>query len=85
MVASERSPGNFNAISLALKDRAGSMTADAAVDAILAGLDAGRWMVIPSLQARLVAAVARHLPGLFFAFTDLLVRREMRKRGIATF
>lgn len=85
MVASERSPGNFNAISLALKDHAGSMTADAAVDAILAGLDAGRWMVIPSLQARLVAAVARHLPGLFFAFTNRLIRREMRKRGIGTF
>ena len=84
MVANERSPGNFNDISLALKDYAGSMEADAAVDAILAGVDAGRWMVIPSLQAKLVAAAARHLPTVFFAFMNLLVRHEMRKRGMAT-
>lgn len=84
MVANERSPGNFNDISLALKDYAGSMEADAAVNAILRGVDAGRWMVIPSLQAKLVAAAARHLPTLFFAFMNLLVRHEMRKRGMAT-
>lgn len=84
MVASERSPGNFNAISLALKDHAGSMEPDAAVDAILKGVDAGRWMVIPSLQAKGVAAVARHLPSVFFAFMNFLVRREMRQRGMAT-
>ncbi len=85
MVASERSPGNFNAISLALKDHAGSMDADAAVDAILKGVDAGRWLVIPSLQAKLVAAVARHLPGVFFAFMNFLVRREMRRRDMPTY
>ena len=85
MVSNERSPGNFNAIALALKDHAGSMEADAAVDAILKGVDAGRWMVIPSLQAKLVAAVARHLPSVFFAAMNFLVRREMRKRGMANY
>lgn len=85
MVASERSPGNFNDISLALKDHAGSMTADAAVAAILKGVDAGRWLVVPSLQAKLVAGVARHLPSVFFAFMNALVRREMRRRGMPTY
>lgn len=85
MVESERSPGNFNDISLALKDHAGSMTADAAVAAILKGVDAGRWLVVPSLQAKLVAGVARHLPSVFFAFMNFLVRREMRRRGVPTY
>lgn len=85
MVANERSPGNFNDISLALKDHAGSMTADAAVAAILKGVDAGRWLVVPSLQAKLVAGVARHLPGVFFAVMNALVRREMRRRGMPTY
>ena len=82
MVKQERSPGNFNAISLALKEQAGSMDPDAAIDAILAGLDAGRWMVIPSRRAWWLAATARLLPRVFFGVTLQLIRQQMRRHGL---
>lgn len=81
LVTGERTPGNFNEISMALKDYAGSLDADVAIDAMIAGLDAGEWMIIPGLQAKAVALFSRHLPKPFFAFMEFMVGRELRKRG----
>ena len=81
LVTGERTPGNYNEISMALKDFAGSLDADAAVDAMVAGLDAGRWMIIPGVQAKAVALFSRHLPAAFFTFMEFMVGRELRKRG----
>lgn len=81
MVAGERTPGNYNEVAMALKDYAGSLDADVAIDAMMAGLDAGEWMIIPGLQAKAVALFSRHLPKPFFAVMEFMVGRELRKRG----
>ncbi len=84
MVAAERTPGQFNEIAMALKDHAGSLALDPAVDAIVAGLDAGRWMIIPGWRAKAISRIVRFLPGLFFFIMNRLVRRELRRRGVPT-
>lgn len=81
MVVAERAPGNADPISLALKDTAGSLELDAAVDEILRQLDAGRWLIIPGTRARLTAWAARHTPAAFFAVMQAMIRREMRRHG----
>lgn len=83
MVATERSPGNADPISLILKDIAGSLEPDFACDAILAGLDAGRWQIIPGFKGKLTATVARHWPAGFFAFMRFNIKRGMKKHGVA--
>lgn len=80
MVATERAVGN--PISLALKDIAGSLEIDPACDAMLAGLDAGHWQIIPGVKSRGTAFAARYLPGLFHAIMHRLVCRAMRRQGI---
>jgi NAD(P)-dependent dehydrogenase (short-subunit alcohol dehydrogenase family) len=82
LVAMERAPGNANPISLAVKDIAGSLDVDYAVDTMLGQLDAGRWMIIPGAHAKVTAWAARYLPSAFFAFMNTLIRREMRKQGL---
>lgn len=80
MVVEERSPGNHDEIALVLKDMAGSLDLDSAVDSMLAQLDRGRWMIIPGIAAKLVAATFRYLPFVHFAVTHYIVRRELRKQ-----
>ncbi|MEO9334715.1 SDR family NAD(P)-dependent oxidoreductase [Pseudomonas guguanensis] len=80
MVVEERSPGNHDEIALVLKDMAGSLDLDVAVDSMLAQLNRGRWMVIPGIAAKLVAATFRYLPFVHFAVTHYIVRRELRKQ-----
>jgi 3-dehydrosphinganine reductase len=81
LVSAERSPGNANPISLALKDLAGSLEPEYACDDILRGIDRGRWMVISGSRARLTASLARHVPGLFSGAVKLLIGRLLRKHG----
>lgn len=79
MVTQERTPGNADEISLALKDYAGSLELDFAADDILKQLDAGRYLIIPGLHAQIVATAVRHFPGTYFRVMNLMVKHEMRK------
>jgi 3-dehydrosphinganine reductase len=80
MVNTERSPGNASPISLALKDLVGALEPDPACDAILRGIDAGKWMVIPGARAKLAAAFARHCPGGFHALMESNIRKLMHRQ-----
>lgn len=81
MVATERTPGNANPISLALKDQGGSLEPDEACDAILKGIDEGQWLVIPGLKGRMTVAAARHSPDVFFGFMKRNIKKLMEKHG----
>lgn len=81
MVSRERSPGNADPVSLAIKDIAGSLDADYACDAILDGIDSERWMVIPGLKSKVTMLFARHLPAGFNKFMDFNIRRFRRTIG----
>ncbi|MGM0563980.1 MAG: SDR family NAD(P)-dependent oxidoreductase [Pseudomonadota bacterium] len=81
MVTTERSPGQADPISLALKDVAGHLELDEACNAMLKGIDRGRWMIIPGRQSKLIAFVARYFPRASMAFSLFLVRRLLRQHG----
>lgn len=82
LVTAERADGD--PVALDLKLIAGSMELDAACDQIVAGLDAGRWMIIPGLAGKATAFAAQRMPRLFDRFMDALIRRYMRKHGQPT-
>ncbi len=77
LVDAERADGD--PVSLDLKLIAGSLGLDVACDEMLAGLDRGRWLIIPGRSARMTAFIARYFPRLTHGSTMLLVRRLMRK------
>lgn len=79
MVTEEHAHGNK--VSLELKKFGGSMQADDACDQIVAGLDAGKWMVIPSMNAKILAASARHFPTPFFALMKQIIKYTEKKFG----
>ncbi len=79
MVTAERQSGN--PISLELKKTAGCMNPDDACDQIVAGLDAGQWMIIPSLAGKLTACAMRFVPGAFNWYMQRTIRGLMRKLG----
>jgi len=81
MVSQERSPGNADPVSLAIKDIAGSLDADYACDAILSGIDAGDWLVVPGFKSKATMLLARHTPALFNRFMNFNIRRFMRRFG----
>ncbi len=62
LVDGERLHGN--PVSLELKKIAGSMQADVACDQIVAGLNEGRWMIVPGASGKATAFAARYWPGL---------------------
>ena len=76
MVVAERKDGD--PVSLRLKDIAGSMDAPQAIDSIIQGLDAGRWMIIPGIRSRLSAGFARHCPTLFHFLMQRIIRHLLR-------
>lgn len=78
MVAQEHA--DANPISLALKARAGSLDTDSACDQIVAGLDAGRWQIIPGTSGKLTAFAARYLPGVFNRVMLRLIGQAMAKQ-----
>lgn len=80
LVTAEHETGD--PVGLEMKLLAGSLEADAACDKILAGLDAGRWLIIPGVSAKFTALVSQHMPGLFQLAGGKLVRRAMRKHGV---
>ncbi|SDZ84352.1 SDR family NAD(P)-dependent oxidoreductase [Microbulbifer marinus] len=77
MVAGENATGN--PISLELKKLAGSLDVDTACNEILAGLDAGRWQIIPGRQSKLTAFLSRHFPGLFYRMCRGLLTKTVKK------
>lgn len=81
LVDDERETGN--PISLALKKTAGCMNPNDACDQIVAGLDAGQWMIIPSVAGKVTGFVARHMPDLFNRYIQLMVRRLSKQYAIA--
>jgi NAD(P)-dependent dehydrogenase (short-subunit alcohol dehydrogenase family) len=80
LVTAERADGD--PVALDLKLIAGSMDADAACDQMLAGLDAGRWMIIPSLTAKATAFVAQKTPALFHRAMSTMIHFYRRKHGL---
>ena len=76
---------HMHPVSRRLKDLGGTLSLDEAVDAILAGLDAGRGLIIPGGKAKLTYFCSRYLPdALMNAVVDRIVRAElaaMAKRG----
>lgn len=67
-------------VSRALKQTAGTMELNPACDEIFAGLQKGRYLIIPSPRARALAWVSRHVPApLTQAGVDLAVRLALRR------
>jgi NAD(P)-dependent dehydrogenase (short-subunit alcohol dehydrogenase family) len=79
MVDEEIAKGNK--IGLEIKQLAGSLQPDFACDKILAGLLAGKWMIIPGVKAKMTYFAARRMPALFHLITMAIVRKVMRKHG----
>lgn len=77
LVDKERLDGN--PIARELKKTAGCMDPDDACDQIVAGLDAGKWMIIPSFLGKATGFVARHMPGLFNGYIQMMVRKLMKQ------
>ena len=80
LVTKERADGD--PVALDLKLIAGSMEADPACDQMLAGLDAGRWQIIPGFAGKVTAFAAQRTPGTFYRVMHMLIRKYMRKHGV---
>ncbi len=78
MVAVEHETGD--PVSLELKKFSGTLSLDDASRQILAGLDAGTWMIVPGHRARLTRRLGQFLPGLMNAVSDRMVNRAMKER-----
>ena len=79
MVEAEHAEGD--PVSLELKKLAGSLKADAACDAMLKGIDKKQWIIVPGIRAKILAFIARHLPGTFTFFGLFAVHSAMKKHG----
>lgn len=79
LVTAERQGGD--PVGLELKQLAGSLDADDACRRILAGLDAGHWMIIPGIRAKATVWLATRMPGLFHRVSTRVLHRVMRKHG----
>jgi NAD(P)-dependent dehydrogenase (short-subunit alcohol dehydrogenase family) len=63
-----------------MKDLAGTMALEPAVRAILAGIDAGQFLVVPSVRARGARNLARFLPArLSHAITDRVTAKALER------
>ena len=77
LVDKERLEGN--PIARELKKTAGCMDPDDACDQIVAALEAGNWMIIPSALGKITGFVARHMPGLFNSYIQMMVKKLMKQ------
>jgi len=67
-------------VSRKLKDLAGSLSLDEAIAGIIAGLDAGRGVIIPGFSAKLTYFASRYLPDwMMNAFVDRVVRSTLKQ------
>lgn len=76
MVFQERKEGD--PIALGIKELGGCLSVDYACDKIVAGLDKGKWMIIPGLQAKGMVLLSRLAPETFHAFMGYQVRKRRR-------
>ena len=76
MVHEEKMTGN--PIGLEIKRLAGSLQPDYACDKILAGLIAGKRVIIPGFKAKATAFAAQRMPGLFDWAIKIMVRKVMK-------
>jgi NAD(P)-dependent dehydrogenase (short-subunit alcohol dehydrogenase family) len=77
---------NMHPVSRALKDLGGTLSVDEAMTGILAGLDAGKHVIIPGYKAKLTYLCNRYLPDfLMNGIVDRVVRSVLLKmdRGVA--
>ena len=81
MVADEHATGDR--IGLALKQFSGTLAVDTACDEILAGIDAGRFVIVPGRRARLTRRLAQVVPGLMNAVSDRMVERALGETSSA--
>lgn len=71
-------------VSRRLKDLGGSLSVAQAVEEIVAGLDAGRGVIIPGRQARLTYLCSRYLPdAIMNRVVDRIVRTELARMSEA--
>ena len=69
---------NMHPASRRHKDRGGSLSLEEAIEAILAGLDAGRGVIIPGRKAKLTYFCSRYLPdAIMNRLVDRIVRAEL--------
>jgi len=70
---------NMHPVSRRLKDIGGSLSLEQAISEIMAGLDAGRSVIIPGRKARLTYFCNRYLPDFIMnGLVDRIVRSELR-------
>jgi len=77
---------SMHLVSRTLKDMGGTLTIDEAMTGIVAGLDAGRHVIIPGYKARFTYLMNRYLPDfLMNGIVDRIVRSVLAKmdRGVA--
>ena len=66
---------NMHPVSRKLKDLAGTLSVDEAINAIMSGLDAGRGIIIPGTKAKLTYFCSRYLPDFIMnGVVDRVVR-----------
>jgi short-subunit dehydrogenase len=76
----EEEKETMHPVSRRLKDFGGSLSVDEAVAGILAGLDAGRDVIIPGARAKLTYFCSRYLPdALMNLVVDRIVASELEK------
>ncbi|MEH6583405.1 MAG: SDR family NAD(P)-dependent oxidoreductase [Halioglobus sp.] len=73
---------NMHPVSRRLKDIGGSLSVEEALKGIIAGLDAGRGVIIPGVKAKITYLSNRYLPDfLMNTLVDYIVRSELKKMG----
>jgi len=76
---------NMHPASRRLKDIGGSLSLEAAITGILAGLDAGRGVIIPGGKAKLTYFCNRYLPDFIMnGVVDKIVRSVLRGMNVGT-
>ena len=77
MVAEEHANGD--PVSLELKKFAGSMEPEDACNQIFAGIESGKWMIIPSFEAKSLIFISRVLPWVFTLLMGRLIKFAVNK------
>lgn len=73
---------SMHPVSRRLKDIGGTLSVEEAIAGILAGLDAGKSVIIPGIKAKFTYFFNRYLPDFVMnAIVDAVVRAELRKMG----
>lgn len=76
---------SMHPVSRTLKDLAGSLSLEQAITGILAGLDAGRGVIIPGAKAKLTYFANRYLPDFIMnSVVDSVVRSVLKKMKAGT-